>query len=161
MNFRKYVSRFGLAVFLSGLFVLPCAAQYKCIANGRPVYADMPCGSDARPVGALEDRVAKDAEIERLRQSLSERQQRERIETREDNEYRERQRLLQYNIAAEAAQARSEQNLRQQRCADLKHEMDRNRQAVARYQDFGRQHQLAEQERQLRRNQETYDHDCR
>ena len=161
MNICKYAIRSSLAVFLSAFVVLPCAAQYKCIVSGHPVYADMPCGNDAKPVGALEDRVSKDAEIDRLRQSLSERQQRERIEAREDAEYRERQRIMQQNFAAEAAQARSEQASRQRRCADLKNDIDYNRQAVARYQDFGWQRQLTEQERQLRRNQESYDHDCR
>ena len=161
MNSRMLAIRWSLAVLFSGFIVLPCAAQYKCVVNGRAIYADTPCGSDARPVGALEDRVSKDAEIERLRQSLSERQQRERIEAREDADYRERQRALQQNLAAEAAQLHSEQASSQRRCAGLQREMDHNRQALARYQDFGWQRQLTEQERQLRRNQESYDHDCR
>lgn len=136
-------------------------AQYKCTINGKTVYADVPCAHNAKPVGALEDRVSRDAEVERLRQSLSERRQRDRIEGREDAMLQSQQRAMQQAIAAEADQARADQAARQRRCAYLQNDVTRNRQGVARYQDFGWQRQLTEQENQLRRNQDAFDRECR
>lgn len=61
-----------LWLLLAALAASPALAQYKCTINGKVVYADAPCARDAKPVGALQDSVSKDQEIQRLRQSLSE-----------------------------------------------------------------------------------------
>lgn len=155
------MNRFLILLCLMFVFSAPAHAQYKCTLNGKTVYADMPCAANAKPVGALEDHVSKDAEIERLRQSLSERRQRDRLEGREDAQFQAQQRVTQQVISAEASQARYEQAAKQRRCAEIQDNINRNRQGVARYQDFGWQRQLTEQENQLRRNQESFDRECR
>lgn len=153
---------FWLATSLvSGAWSPIVLAQYKCVVNGKTVYADAPCAPDAKHVGELQDQVSKQAEIDRLRQSLSEKQQRNRIEAREDAAYSAQQRAMQQQVAAEAAQARADDSAKRRRCANLQSDIDYNRQGVARYQDFGWQRQLTEQEQQLKRNREAYDRECR
>lgn len=152
---------FWLVASLAGAWSPTAMAQYKCVVNGKTVYADAPCAANAKHVGELQDQVSKQAEIDRLRQSLSERQQRNRIEARDEAVYNAQQRALLQQVANEAAQARADDSAKRRRCANLQSDIDYNRQGVARYQDFGWQRQLTEQEQQLKRNREAYDRECR
>lgn len=129
-------------------------AQYKCTVNGKSVYSDEPCARDARDVSAAQDRVTREQQIQRLELSIKERQERDRIERREAVE--EAIRKDEARRKAEVAAAN-----RKRRCGELRHELKWNERSVARYQDFGWQRSLAQQEAESKRNREAYDRECR
>lgn len=148
-------------LLLAALAAFPALAQYKCTINGKTVYADAPCARDAKPVGALQDSVSKDQEIQRLRQSLSEKRQRDALEGRQDAAIEARDRNTDRFVANEQAMARDAAAARQRRCARLESDIKENQRGVARYQDFGWQRSLTQRENELKANREAYDRECR
>ena len=150
-----------LWLLLAALAASPALAQYKCTINGKVVYADAPCARDAKPVGALQDSVSKDQEIQRLRQSLSEKRQRDALEGRQSSEIQTRERNNERFAANEQAMARDAAAAKQRRCANLEYDIKENQRGVARYQDFGWQRSLTQRENELKANREAHDRDCR
>lgn len=150
------------AAFLAAALWSPFAcAQYKCVVNGKTVYADAPCAANAKHVGELQDRLTEEQQVQRLQQSIKERKERNRIEGQQDAAFESQQRSMQRQASAEQSQARADESIKHRRCAGLQRDMDYNKQGVARYQDFGWQRSLTEQENQLKRNREAYDRECR
>lgn len=137
------------------------AQAYKCIVNGKTVYADHPCAADARSVGALQDQLTEDQQIQRLRQSIKERKERNNIESHQNAEFEAKQRALYQQAASEAAQAEAARSAQQRRCTSLQDDMKWNQRGVARYQDFGWQKSLTQQEQELKRNRDEYERNCR
>jgi len=150
-----------LWLLLAALAASPALAQYKCVINGKAVYADAPCARDAKPVGALQDNVSQEQEIQRLRQSLSEKKQRDALEGRQGSEMQARERSVERFTANEQAQAQAAAAAKQRRCANLEYDIKDNQRGVARYQDFGWQRSLTQRENELKANREAYDRDCR
>lgn len=148
------------AVFLAST-ATGALAQYKCTINGKTVYADAPCARDAKPVGELQDRVSADQQIQRLKQSLAESQQRNAIESGQNAGVQARERATERFVANEQAQARANEAARRQRCANLEYDIKENQRGVARYQDFGWQRSLTQRENELKANREAYDRECR
>lgn len=148
-------------ILFAALISLPAWAQYKCVVNGKTVYADAPCAPNAKHVGELQDQLSEEQQVQRLQQSIKERKERNRIEGQQDAAFESQQRAASRHVSAEQAQARVDESNRQRRCAGLQRDMDYNKQGVARYQDFGWQRSLTEQENQLKRNREAYDRECR
>ncbi len=73
----------GLLVFLA----LPAMAQvYKCKdSNGKQVYSDIPCGSDAAPLQVKPSRGTQPAEMDpNIARQMQDLRDREREEARED-----------------------------------------------------------------------------
>jgi hypothetical protein len=132
-------------------------AQYKCVVGGKTVYADEPCATNAKHVGALEDRVDSraqaDAELLRRKEAM----QRNRIEGGELRQEITNQRAAQQYMAAEEQAARA----KRQRCAALERDMKGNQRDAAFYQDLSMQRSLTRQEQELKRNQEMYWRECR
>lgn len=149
------------AITLALMLPLCAAAQYKCQVNGKTEYSDLPCSSTARYVGELQDNLPREQQIQRLQQSIKERQQRNHIEARNDRDFRASQNAIERQAQIEASQAASAESARQRRCANLQHELKWNQRGVARYQDFGWQRSLTQQEQEMKRNQEAYDRECR
>lgn len=149
----------GLAVAV--LWSGAVQAQYKCVVGGKTVYADEPCAANARHVGALEDRVDSRAQAEAEMLRRKEAMQRGRIERRENAEFQSQQQAAERYVAAEQQQAAAAERARKQRCAQLEHDMKWNQRGVARYQDFGWQRSLTQQEQELKRNQEAHSRECR
>lgn len=143
------------------ILAAPAFAQYKCQVNGKTVYADAPCAANAKHVGELQDQLSDEQQSQRLQQSIKERKERNRIEGRQEAALDSQQRSIQRQVSAEQSQARVDEAARKRRCASLQQDMDYNKQGVARYQDFGWQRQLTEQENQLKRNREAFDRECR
>ncbi len=137
------------------------AAQYKCTVNGKATYSDTPCAVDARYVGALEDSVSdrskNDAESLRRRQAA----QRGAIERRDAAQAERYQQAINNQLAAEQAHAANAERNRNNRCSSLQYDINANQRGVARYQDFGWQRSLTQQENELKRNREAFDRDCR
>jgi hypothetical protein len=136
-------------------------AQYKCVVGGKTVYADEPCATNAKHVGALEDRVDSraqaDAELLRRKEAM----QRGRIDRQENAEFQGQQRAAQRYVANEQQAAADAERARRQRCAQLERDMKLNQRGVARYQDFGWQRSLTNEEQELKRNQEAHSRECR
>lgn len=153
--------RLFLALTAAMLAPLPAAAQYKCLINGKTVYADAPCAHNARPVGELQDSVSKDQQIQRLQQSLKEAKQRNALERQQGAEVQARERSIERFSANEQSQARAAESARRQRCANLEYDIKENQRGVARYQDFGWQRSLTQRENELKANREAYDRECR
>lgn len=140
----------------------PAMAQaYKCVINGKTVYADAPCAPNAKQVGALEDRLTEDQQIQRLQQSIKERRARNRIEGQQNAEFEAQQNAIARQAAREEAQAQANEAARQRRCASLQREMTHNKRGMAIYQDVGMQRSLTVEEQELKRNREEFDRNCR
>lgn len=139
------------------LFATAAQAQYKCTVNGKAVYSDAPCAADARYVGRMEDSVSSERRIQRLEQSIKERRERNEIEHDEHAAMRAGQRAMAEEARAEAA-ARAAQ---QRRCNELARNVQRNRGDVAFYSDLGMQRSLTHHETAARRQQESWERECR
>lgn len=136
-------------------------AQYKCVVGGKTVYADAPCAPNAKHVGALEDRLTADQQIQRLEQSIKERRERNRIDGRQNAEFDAQQRAIASQAARENAQAAADSRAKAARCTDTQREMRYNQQAQARYKDWGWQNSLSQREAEAKAMRETIDRDCR
>lgn len=145
------------------LAIVPAVAcaQYKCTTNGKTTYSDVPCAHNAKHVGELQDNLTSDQQIQRLQQSLKEQRQANSIDAKNDAYRRNHERQANDIAAREAAQANAQESARQRRCANLDYDIKNNQRGVARYQDFGWQRSLTQQENELKRNRESYDRDCR
>ncbi len=154
------IRHFVFALFLAST-ATAALAQYKCVVGGKTIYADAPCARDAKPVGELQDSVSKDQQIQRLKQSLKEEQQRGAIERQQGAEVQARERATERFVANEQAQARAADAARRQRCANLEYDIKENQRGVARYQDFGWQRSLTQRENELKANREAYERECR
>lgn len=145
------------------ILLIPAAAcaQYKCTINGKTQYSDHPCAADARYVGALEDNVSERARIDAELIRRGEKIQRNNLERRENETFRGQQRAIENQISAEHAQQVAADQAKKSRCANLEYEIRSNQRGVARYQDFGWQRSLTQQEIELKRNREAYERDCR
>jgi hypothetical protein len=148
-------------LLLVAMLSAPVLAQYKCVINGKTVYADAPCARDAQPVGALQDNVSSDQQLQRLKQSLKEERQRSAIERQQGSEVRARERSVERFTANEQAQAQANEAARRQRCANLESSMRYNQRSVALAQDVGWQRTLTQHENELKQRRESYDRDCR
>lgn len=133
------------------------AETYRCTVNGQSIYSDVPCATNAQRADALQDRPTEQQQRDRVQQTLKERQQRNRIEARENQEYAARDRALARQLSVEASAAAEQRR----RCAVLQNEIQSNQRSVARYQDFGWQNSLNQQESELKRNRENYERNCR
>ena len=127
-----------LAIALLLLPIVAGAQTYKCLLDGKTVFADSPCAPDARPVGGAQDQVdpqaRQDAEALRRKEAA----QREVIESREaGEEARQRQAAKQY-LAEEAV---VDQEARR-RCAQARQDQARAQRDKAYYQDLGWQQSL-------------------
>jgi len=147
----------GLAILASST----AHAQYKCTINGKTTYSDVPCAPNAKNVGELQDNLTSDQQIQRLQQSLKEQKQINSIDAKNDSYRRNYERQANDITSREAAQASAQESARQRRCASLDYDIKNNQRGVARYQDFGWQRSLTQQENELKRNRESYDRDCR
>lgn len=145
------------------LFVLPIAAsaQYKCTVNGKAVYSDEPCARDAQHVGKPHDRLTTDQQVQRLQQSIKERQQRNRIERREAMEEAALAEIKQERKEEAKQKAEIAARDRKRRCEQLERDLKWNERSVARYQDYGWQRSLTQQEIEAKRNREAYEKECR
>jgi len=152
-----------MRIFTILILIIPAVAnaQYKCTVNGKTQYSDAPCAANARYVGALEDSVSERARIDAELLRRGEKIQRNSIERRDNEAFREQQRAIDRQIAAEHAQQAAAEQARKSRCSNLEHEIKWNQRGVSRYQDFGWQRSLTQQEIELKRNREAYDRDCR
>lgn len=83
-----------LMLSLAAIWPAVAQAQYKCVVGGKTVYADAPCAPNAKHVGALEDRLTDDQQIQRLEQSIKERRERNRIDGRQNAEFDAQQRAI-------------------------------------------------------------------
>ena len=146
----------ALVAFASG-----AQAQYKCTVNGKPIYSDEPCARDAQHVGKPYDRVTKDQQIQRLQQSIKERKERNRIERREAIEDAAREEVALARRAEAQRKAEIAAADRKRRCEQLQRDLKWNERSAARYQDFGWQRSLTQQEIEAKRNREAMDRECR
>ena len=151
---KEVVMAFGL------LLAIPALAQYKCVINGKTVYADAPCAPDARHVGRLEDRVS--AEQHRDRQILTARQkaERDRIETREERQLRADQEALADQRQRQAKRAADEKRERAYRCDSARRELRRAERAGAAYQDLQMRRSAQLRENEIRELRGTVDREC-
>lgn len=145
-----------LAIALA-MFAISAQAQYRCTVNGQRVYSDQPCAVNAEHVGKMQDRVTADQQVQRLRQSIKERRQRNAIEARDDAEFAEQKARQAEQEAAQQQRAANANRDKKYRCDDLRRRITNNERAVARYRDFQWQQQLTQQENELRRNREAYE----
>lgn len=150
----------ALAIALA-ICSMAAQAQYKCTINGKTVYADAPCARDAKPVGALEDSVSQQQQIDRLKQSIKERQARNSIESGQQADYRATELKTANQNATEAAMARANEVNRKRKCANLEYDMQRNQRNIALGQDVGWQRTITQHENELKQRRDTYDHECR
>jgi len=150
-----------IIILLAALISLPAWAQYKCVVNGKTIYADAPCAPNAKHVGELQDQLSEEQQVQRLQQSIKERKERNRIEGQQNAQFEAQQRSQFAQANSEASQTLANDAAKARRCGSLQRDMDYNKQGVARYQDFGWQRSLTEQESQLKRNREAYDRECR
>lgn len=142
------------------LSVLAFGAQaqvYKCTEGGKTVYSDQPCGRDARHVGAPQDQVTTDQQLQRMEQNLKERRERNSIEYREAVDDAAKARAGQARRSQEAADAAAQKR----RCDSLQRDITNNERAIARYQDFAWRNQRAQHEAELQRNRDAYDRECK
>ena len=145
----------GLACLLAASNAM--AQAYKCVINGKTVYADAPCAQNAKNVGAPEDHLSDERQLQRLQQSIKERRQRNAIESNQESIYLADQRALAAQANAEAVQGRAKAS----RCTSMQRELSQNKRSVAFYQDLGMQRSLTRAEQEEKRNYETYDRECR
>ncbi len=136
-------------------------AQYKCVINGKTVYADAPCAHDAKSVRALQDTLNEEQQIDRLNQSIKERRQRNAIEGGHAADYQAQQRAVNKQVATEAAQAQASEAARKRRCANLEYDMRQNQRNVALGQDVGWQRTITQNENELKANRDAYERGCR
>lgn len=137
------------------------ADVYKCTVGGKSVFSDVPCARDAKRADGGQDTVTVQQQIDRLELSIKERRERNRIESRQDAEYRARQQALANQIAMDETRAKYEESTKRQRCDRLEIEIRSNQAAIARYLEYGWQKMLTQQEQDLRKNRESFDRDCR
>lgn len=158
----KMTIRFGVLV-AAALLGASAQAQYKCSVNGKTTYSDVPCAApaDTRYVGRADDSVSQRSRIEAAELRAKEARQRGAIERQENVQYEVRQRAVQQQLAIEQANARAAETGRQRRCANLQYAINSNQRGVARYQDFGWQRSLTQQENELKQNREAFDRECR
>lgn len=123
----------AVVLLLVAALATPALAQYKCVINGKTVYADAPCARDAQPVGAMQDSVAQRNEIEALRRSLSDQQKLQRLEQGKSAE----QARFDSQAASIAEADRRAAAARATRCASAQGDKTYNDRRVARYQDWG------------------------
>lgn len=136
-------------------------AQYKCAANGKTTYSDTPCATGGGYVGKMEDSIDHQARREAEQLRRKEARQKEALERRENAQFEANQRAISNQLSMEQAHARASEHRRQERCADLRRNIDRNQRGIARYQDFGWQRSLTQQENELKRHREDFDRECR
>jgi len=152
-----------MRTLLMCLLIVPTTAfaQYKCTINGKTQYSDQPCAANARYVGALEDSVSERARIDAELLRRKDKVQRNNIDRRDDQAFQSQQRALEQQVAAEQAHQAAAERDRARRCSNLSNEMKWNQRGVARYQDFGWQRSLTQEEQDLKRNREAYERECR
>lgn len=149
-----------VVMVLGALLAGPALAQYKCVINGKTVYADAPCAADARHVGRMEDRVS--ASQQRDRQALSARQRGERnhVEAREEMRLRADQGALAEQRDRQAKRAAEEKRERAYRCESARAELRRAERASAAYQDLQMQRSAQLRENEIRNLRGTVDREC-
>lgn len=134
----------GLVMRISVVMVvwvlgMSCAqAQYRCGDGGKTTYSDVPCGSKAQAVGALQDNLTNEQRLGRARVSASESQQLKAIEKEKAKDDRRQQ----HYVEAVAAQDRAEQRRKAAKCNHALQEKQAADRHVARYQDKGWQNSL-------------------
>ena len=129
------------------------AQAYKCVVNGKSVYSDVPCAIDARNVGAMQDRVTVDQQIDRARANSKEKHQLNNIEQEKAIDAARHQRLVELVSEQDRAISR-EKTIRCNRAQTDKRIADRR---AARYQDWGWQQSL----NQAKKEQESSSRDVR
>ncbi|MFZ2269065.1 MAG: hypothetical protein WAV95_15930 [Azonexus sp.] len=128
-----------LILLLTSLVVTaPAHAQYKCTISGKTVYSDVPCAANAKPVGALEDQVSRQQQLERQAVIRSERGQLGGIEAEGAAEKRDRGRVAD----ALASRDRAESSAKASRCASAQRDLQSAQRAVAVYKDVAWQNSL-------------------
>lgn len=152
--------RLVLSLFMISFAPL-AAAQYKCVVGGKPVYSDAPCAANAKPVGALEDRVSQRQLQDRAALSAKERSERRSIEARQDAEFRAGQYAVGAAMASEQSQQRQAAQAKADRCAGAQQDLQDNQRAQARYKDWRWQNSLSQREQEARGIRETIRQDCR
>ena len=148
-------------LFISCLISPVCSAQYKCTTAGKTTYSDAPCAKNSKFVGEMQDNVPQELALQRQEQNQKETAARARIEGREVSESGAQRRNANRTIEAEQLASAERQQAKKNRCSSLSAAITSNQRGVARYQDFGWQKQLSEQEQELKRNREEYDRECR
>lgn len=129
----------AVAIVGLGIFSQQVASQtYKCTVGGKTIYADAPCAANAKSVGALEDRVSRQQQLERQAVIRSERGQLGGIEADSAAEKRDRARVAD----ALASRDRAEANIKASRCAAAQRDLQSSQRAVAVYKDVGWQNSL-------------------
>lgn len=134
----------------------PAQAQYKCLENGKTVYADQPCSRNAQSVRQLQDNLTAEQQIERLELSIKQRQERNSLEAVEADE----RAAAADRKAFEAKRQRKVASDQRRKCNELQAKIEDNQRSIARYQDFGWQRSLTHQETQLKQNRERYEDEC-
>lgn len=120
-------------------------AQYKCVINGKTVYADAPCAADAKHVGALEDRVSRESQLDRERINNKESRHLGSIET--DN--LQERRIQERDARNAMARDRAEASIKASRCASAQRDLQSAQRASAVYRDLGMQHSLNQRRGEL------------
>lgn len=145
-----------LFALIFGFVATAAQAQYKCVTNGVAAYSDVPCSAKAKYVGALEDHTTEAQQVQRLRQSIKERGERNRIEMVQDAEFRATQRALENQAAREDVQVAGKAS----RCAGYQRELRDNQRDQARYRDWGWQNSLTQREAEAKGIKDKTFRDC-
>ena len=145
-----------ILALIFGFVATAAQAQYKCVTNGVTAYSDVPCSAKAKYVGALEDRTTEAQQVQRLRQSIKERGERNRIETAQDAEFRASQRALEYQAAREDMQVAAKAS----RCAGYQREQRNNQRDQAYYRDRGWQNSLSQREAEAKEIKDKTFREC-
>lgn len=145
-----------LFALIFSLLATAAQAQYKCVTNGVTAYSDVPCSAKAKYVGALEDQTTESQQEQRLRQSIKERRERNRIETAQEAEFQAGQRAIENQAARENMQASAKSN----RCAGYQRELRNNQRDQARYRDWGWQNSLSQREAEAKGIRDNAFRDC-
>lgn len=134
----------------------PAMAQYKCVVNGKASYSDVPCASNARYVGALEDNVSEraqaDAEVLRRKEAV----QRNQIDRQQNSDFHQNQRALTQQAAADDSAARAKAT----RCANQKQSLARNQRSQDFYRDLGMQNSLNNRQQEAKAINDNIFRDC-
>ena len=144
-----------MKMFLGGvalLFSVAANAQYKCVVNGKSVYADQPCAINAQSVAAPQDRV-----------TTSQRMQAEEVRRREAA----MKRSIEIDAAVDqrsqrVAAARHNARLAetQRRCESRRVALIDNARAQARYTDWDWKNSKAQRVAEAEVMQAAYKRDC-
>ncbi|RIX47481.1 MAG: DUF4124 domain-containing protein [Rhodocyclales bacterium GT-UBC] len=129
--------KYSMAIVLALLLSTPglSFAQYKCVVNGKTVYADVPCAADAKHVGALEDYISRESRLDRARVVNRERNHLGAIESENDAD---RRRIAQ-SIEQIRANDRAAANLKAARCSNAQRDLQNAQRASAVYRDLNMQ----------------------